>query len=312
MAGEGFIDPLGQVAQILGVGRSRPGENGAAKSQGGGSTASRDAAQPAAQVHLSHSGPALARLAERLRAVGFVHDPSKAFGETQYEGLEKAEAADKSGEDVELISEAKKADKKAWKEKGSDKPPGDSPGPDGKELTDKEREKVRELKERDREVRAHEMAHKAAAGELAPSGPYYEYETGPDGQDYAVGGHVPIRIPASDDPQETLANAEQARRAALAPAEPSPADRAVAQEATQMAAQARAQIAAEAEQEREDKAPAAQEPMLSSSGLTHESDPTSETTDEDENDDRVIEASEHPEFLLGQSFGLSSDPTNRT
>ena len=159
------------------------------------------------------------------------------------------------------------------------------------------------------------MAHKAAAGDLAPSGPYYEYETGPDGQDYAVGGHVPIRIPASDDPQETLANAEQARRAALAPAEPSPADRAVAQEASQMAAQARAQIAAEAEQDVKAQAPDESESVFGSSDAAPEPGTATEGPDEqegEEDDDRVIEASEHPEFLLGHSFGFTSDPTNRT
>ena len=42
-----------------------------------------------------------------------------------------------------------------------------------------------------RKSRAHEMAHLAAAGGLA-TGPYYEYQQGPDSKQYAVGGHVNI------------------------------------------------------------------------------------------------------------------------
>ena len=42
------------------------------------------------------------------------------------------------------------------------------------------------LKATDTEVKAHENAHKAAAGGLRTSAPNYEYETGPDGKKYAV------------------------------------------------------------------------------------------------------------------------------
>ena len=117
------------------------------------------------------------------------------------------------------------------------------------ELSDEEEEQVRELQARDREVRAHEQAHKAAAGSLAAGGPVYEYETGPDGRRYAVGGHVNVRLETGNTPEETLQNAARIRRAALAPAEPSPQDRAVAAEAAQMAAEARAEIAAERQKE---------------------------------------------------------------
>ena len=44
----------------------------------------------------------------------------------------------------------------------------------------------------DREERQHEQAHLSAAGGHARGGPSYQYETGPDGKRYAVGGEVSI------------------------------------------------------------------------------------------------------------------------
>lgn len=106
------------------------------------------------------------------------------------------------------------------------------------ELTPEQEEQVRELQARDREVRAHEQAHKAAAGSLAIGGPTYSYQTGPDGRRYAVGGEVRISIPDGRTPEETARIARQAQRAALAPAEPSEQDRKVAREAAQKASEA--------------------------------------------------------------------------
>jgi len=110
------------------------------------------------------------------------------------------------------------------------------------ELAD--RQEIQELKDRDREVRAHEQAHAAVGGQYAGS-PSYEFETGPDGQRYAVGGEVSIDISEEADPEDTVRKMEQVRAAALAPNEPSPQDFRVASEATQKAAQARAELAQE-------------------------------------------------------------------
>lgn len=106
-------------------------------------------------------------------------------------------------------------------------------------------EQVRALAARDREVRAHESAHMAAAGGLARGGISLETERGPDGRQYAVGGEVRIDTSAvAGDPQATIAKARQIRRAALAPAEPSSADRSVASQAAAMEAAATAELAA--------------------------------------------------------------------
>lgn len=98
---------------------------------------------------------------------------------------------------------------------------------------------MRELEARDREVRAHEQAHLAAAGDLAVGGASYSYQTGPDGKRYAIGGKVDIRLKSGRTPEETIRNMERAQRAANAPNSPSAPDRAVAARAAQMAAEAR-------------------------------------------------------------------------
>lgn len=101
------------------------------------------------------------------------------------------------------------------------------------ELSQQELVELRELRIRDREVRAHEQAHAAVAGSLARGGPSYDYQRGPDGRQYAVGGSVSIDTSAvSGDPKATLDKAQQIKRAALAPAQPSAQDRAVAAAAT--------------------------------------------------------------------------------
>lgn len=111
---------------------------------------------------------------------------------------------------------------------------------------------IQALSTRDREVRAHEQAHKAVAGNLAISGPTYTYQKGPNGKLYAVGGEVKIdTAPVPNDPQATIEKAERIRRAALAPAEPSNQDRQVAAQAMQMALQARAELQAEKNQDTE-------------------------------------------------------------
>jgi hypothetical protein len=102
---------------------------------------------------------------------------------------------------------------------------------------------IAKLKARDTEVRQHEQAHLAAAGGLAVSGASYVYQRGPDGVSYAVGGEVQIDTSPGRTPEETSARARTIAAAALAPADPSGADRAVAAQAQQLAQQALAEQA---------------------------------------------------------------------
>ena len=110
------------------------------------------------------------------------------------------------------------------------------------QLTAEEKAIAQALAKRDREVRAHEAAHMAAGGELTGAASF-TYEVGPDGIRYAVSGEVSIDTsPVRGDPAATLAKAVRIQAAALAPAQPSNADRAVASAAAAMAASARAQM----------------------------------------------------------------------
>lgn len=122
-----------------------------------------------------------------------------------------------------------------------------------------ERDQIQELSARDREVRAHEQAHAAVAGQYGSS-PTYSFVRGPDGVSYAVGGEVKIDTsPIPGDPEATLRKAQQLRRAANAPADPSSQDSSVAAQAAQMEQQARAELreqqSIESEQRREGVAP---------------------------------------------------------
>ncbi|MBV0933437.1 putative metalloprotease CJM1_0395 family protein [Marinobacterium weihaiense] len=101
---------------------------------------------------------------------------------------------------------------------------------------------LRELSARDLEVRQHEMAHQAAGGGHTGA-VSYDYQRGPDGRMYAVGGEVSIDTSAvSGNPRATLEKAEAIIRAAMAPAEPSSQDYRVAASARAMAADARAEL----------------------------------------------------------------------
>lgn len=110
------------------------------------------------------------------------------------------------------------------------------------ELTREEQALLRKLKARDAEVRAHEAAHQAAAGALATGGTAYQYQRGPDGKNYAVGGHVSINTSKGRTPEDTLQRAQQIRAAALAPAAPSSQDLKVAAAASKMAMEAQREL----------------------------------------------------------------------
>ena len=113
-------------------------------------------------------------------------------------------------------------------------------------ISEAEVRQLRKLRARDREVRAHEQAHAAAAGSLAKGSPSYTYQRGPDGQLYAVGGEVQIDTSGvAGDPQATAERAQRIQRAALAPAQPSQQDRAIAANAAATEARARAEIVQE-------------------------------------------------------------------
>lgn len=107
------------------------------------------------------------------------------------------------------------------------------------DLSTEEKQAVNNLKRRDAEVKAHEASHMASGGGVVQGGATYEYQSGPDGKMYAVGGEVQIDTSPAGSPDATIRKMQQIRRAALAPAQPSGTDRAVAAQAAQIEAQAR-------------------------------------------------------------------------
>lgn len=120
------------------------------------------------------------------------------------------------------------------------KPAAETEKPD-LQLSEDDKKQVEKLKKRDTEVRAHERAHAAAGGHMAGA-PNYQFETGPDGQRYAVSGDVPIKMPSAEDPATRAQEARQVRAAATAPSRPSSQDMKVAAEATKIEMEALAEM----------------------------------------------------------------------
>lgn len=107
---------------------------------------------------------------------------------------------------------------------------------------EEELQQIEALEQRDREVRTHEAAHLASAGGYA-RGLSFNYQVGPDGKRYAVGGEVKIDMsPIPNNPEATIRKMQVVQRAALAPADPSPQDRAVAAAARSIEQQARREL----------------------------------------------------------------------
>ena len=109
------------------------------------------------------------------------------------------------------------------------------------EFSKAEQREIEKLKRRDQEVKSHEMAHQSAGGQFAGSASY-SYTTGPDNRRYAVGGSVDIETSPAKTPGETVKKAEQIKRAATAPAQPSGADLQIAAKATRMKMEAQSEL----------------------------------------------------------------------
>ncbi|RVU36676.1 hypothetical protein EOI86_15995 [Hwanghaeella grinnelliae] len=114
---------------------------------------------------------------------------------------------------------------------------GSALSPDG--LTPEQQQVVAELERTDAEIKRHEQAHAAAGGPYAGA-PSYDYTRGPNGRLYAIGGDVQIdAAPIPGNPEATIQKMQIVRRAALAPANPSPQDQRVAAIAQQRITEAR-------------------------------------------------------------------------
>lgn len=155
--------------------------------------------------------------------VGLPQGGAKPPGQTGLSGVTKSLLSIDAIVTVQGQDEGATARRSAEGAEGSSKLPG--------QLSDEEQAQVKEMKARDIEVRRHEAAHAAVGGQYA-SAPSYEFDTGPDGRQYAVSGEVSIdtsTVPG--DPEATIRKMQTVKAAALAPAEPSGQDQAVAAQA---------------------------------------------------------------------------------
>ncbi|MDD3442180.1 MAG: putative metalloprotease CJM1_0395 family protein [Sulfurimonas denitrificans] len=144
---------------------------------------------------------------------------------SQDDSLKTAEA-----EEQKKLEEEKRVDKSNSAEK----------------LSQDEKRLVTDLQSRDAEVRTHEAAHQS--GGASTGGASYTYQKGPDGRMYAIGGEVSISFQTGSTPQETIVNAQAVIASALAPADPSAQDIAVASSAMIMMMKAQQQVTQEAQE----------------------------------------------------------------
>jgi hypothetical protein len=127
-------------------------------------------------------------------------------------------------------------------------------------LTEQELQIIEKMKARDREVRAHEQAHKSVGGQYAGA-ISFSYQSGPDGRRYAVGGEVPIDVsPIPGNPEATIAKMAIVKAAATAPAQPSTQDIMVASEAGRIMLEAQNDLMLEKTRETDDSSPASGKP----------------------------------------------------
>jgi len=152
--------------------------------------------------------------------------------------------ADASQEKVTISTEARSITTRQTEKTPSDDERSSShrTAQENHKLTSEEQREVTKLQRRDAEVRAHEQAHLSAAGQHAAGGMSFTYEVGPNGKRYATGGEVPIDLSREKTPEETIAKMQQVAKAALAPANPSAADRNIAARAHSISAEARREI----------------------------------------------------------------------
>ena len=195
------------------------------------------------------------------------------------EGLEKSRQSQESPSTVPAVDEKTTPTQEAQDEQSANS---------SLALTPEEQQMVQQLKQRDMEVKTHEMAHLAVAGQYASGGASYTYQQGPDGRRYAIGGEVPIDLSAEKTPEETLAKMRTIKRAAMAPAEPSSADRSVAATATALESQARQEA------------------------QTQETEAAREQTTPDEADNSVAEAGESAETNEATESSATSGNTEET
>ena len=88
---------------------------------------------------------------------------------------------------------------------------------------------LEKFKTKDAEVKSHEQAHATIGHTTSPIS--YNFQEGPDGKIYAVGGSVKLDTSIPDDPKAAAFKLDLLQKAASAPAETSSADNMIASQA---------------------------------------------------------------------------------
>ncbi len=107
-------------------------------------------------------------------------------------------------------------------------------------LSDEERKQLEVLRERDQKVRAEQLAEAVRSGLSAQV--QFTYRLGPDGNRYAIDGHVKHSVAPGSTPEQTIERARELRAAILSGAQPSPRDLKTVAEVDRLEAQAKEQI----------------------------------------------------------------------
>jgi len=222
------------------------------------------------------------------------------------EKLEKSEQTEKSGK-------SEKTTRSAAATSSSTETSSTGTSPTGVELTPEQLQQVTELKARDLEVRAHELAHVLAGGAFVTGGPSYEYEVGPDGNGYAVGGSVGIDTsPIEGNPEATIAKMQVVAAAALAPAKPSGQDHKVAAAARQAEAQARSELVKLQSGQVQEKSSDESEPSASANddapvfSIVRSADKTAESAPKAKAEDSVMSSLVRPQSKSGSESSSSA------
>jgi len=198
---------------------------------------------PVSSTSTADTNSGLSTDRDKAQSSAVIASQNPTYDQPQNAAINEAETAEQQAADQENNTEDGEQNRDGSSSESTD---------NNEQFTEKEQTKIEELKARDLEVVTHEQAHASAGGQYAGS-PSYSYETGPDGVKYAVSGEVSIDVSKIEgDPQATLLKAQQVKRAALAPVEPSGQDRIVSASADQLASEARKEILAELNETEED------------------------------------------------------------
>ncbi|MCL1945962.1 MAG: hypothetical protein FWF51_02255 [Chitinivibrionia bacterium] len=164
------------------------------------------------------------------------------FGKREIPDDEKIKLLGEKDKDTENVKFAENAENPQNPQKTKEEEK-DKNAQKTEQFSEEEKKVIDELKSRDMEVRNHEQAHISAGGAYIRGGASYTFQSGPDGKQYAIGGEVSIDTsPVKGNPEATIAKMQTVISAAMAPANPSGTDRAVAAAATQMQAAAMSEV----------------------------------------------------------------------